>query len=187
MAGLLPIPSFVRGHLAHRTRQIASILGRHGLGWMLAEAGLVELVPFQRGWLGHPKRELAYSQAEHLRMALGELGATFIKLGQALSTRADLLPADYVTEFSKLQDAAPLVPFDQICQIFCDEVGQPPQEVFAEFDPQPLASASIGQVHAGILKGPSRQLITVKGCAGPGDPDRHRRVGFGPHRPRPQL
>lgn len=162
MSSFLTVPWFARGHLLHRSREIASALTRHGLGWVVVQLGLGDLVPFERGWLGHPKRARAYSQAEHLRMALGELGATFIKLGQALATRPDLLPADYVAEFSKLQDAAPPVPFEQICQLFCDEIGRSPDQVFAHFDPEPLASASIGQVHAGDLRGPSHESITVK-------------------------
>lgn len=158
----LPVPWFARGRLLHRSREIASILARHGLGWMVVQVGLGDLVPFERGWLGHPARVAPYTQAEHLRMALGELGATFIKLGQALSTRSDFVPSACVAEFSKLQDAAPPVPFEEICQVICAELGQPPQEAFAEFDPQPLASASIGQAHAARLKGGEEVIVKVQ-------------------------
>ena len=120
----LPLPWFARGHLLHRSREIASILARHGLGWIVVQAGLGDLVPFERGWLGHPARQAPYTQAEHLRMALGELGATFIKLGQALSTRSDFMPPAYVAELSKLLDAAPPVPFEDICKVVCAELGQ---------------------------------------------------------------
>jgi ubiquinone biosynthesis protein len=158
----LPLPWFAHGRLLHRAREIASILARHGLGWMVVQAGLGDLVPFERGWLGHQARNAPYTQAEHLRMALGELGATFIKLGQALSTRSDFMPPAYVAELSKLQDAAPPVPFEEICQVVCAELGQPPQEAYAEFDPQPLASASIGQAHAARLKSGEPVIVKVR-------------------------
>ena len=104
------VPGRVR-HLS-RYREIAAILARHGLGWVVAQLGLGDLVPFQRGWFGHPPRETPYTQAEHFRMAFEDLGVTFIKFGEILSTRADLLPAAYVAEFSKLQDATPPVSYD---------------------------------------------------------------------------
>ncbi len=160
--GLLPLPWFARARLQHRTREIASTLARHGLGWLVTRLGMGGLLPFERGWLGHPKRESPYTQAEHLRMALGELGAAFIKLGQALSTRPDLMPPEYIDELSKLQDAAPPVPFEQICQIICDELGERPEILFAEFDPQPIAAASIGQAHTATLKDGSHVIVKVR-------------------------
>ena len=155
-------PWFVRSHLLRRWREIASVLTRHGLGWFLAEVGSENLIPFERGWFGHPKRETPYGRAEHWRMAFGELGATFIKLGQMLSMRSDFLPPDYISELAKLQDAAPQVPFDRICEIVCDELGQPLERIFSEFSPQPLAAASIGQVHAGILKDGRSIVVKVQ-------------------------
>ncbi len=162
MMNFLPVPWFMRGHLVHRSREIASILARHGLGWLVVQIGLGDLVPFERGWLGHPARVAPYTQAEHLRMALGELGATFIKLGQALSTRSDFMPPVYIAELSKLQDAAPPVLFDEICHVICAELGQPPEEAFAEFDLHPLASASIGQAHAARLKSGEQVVVKVQ-------------------------
>ncbi len=154
------MPRWTRGRLLKRSRQIASVMTRHGLGWLVVRVGLSGLVPFERGWLGHPVRETPYTRPDHLRMALSELGGAFIKIGQALSTRPDFIPPEYVAEFSKLQDAAPPVSFEQIRQVICDELGGSPENFFDEFDPQPLASASIGQVHAGKLK--SGQSVIVK-------------------------
>ena len=77
----------------NRSRQIAEVLARHGLGYLVGVLGLERLLPFQRGLFGHPRRAEPYTRPEHLRMALEELGAACIKLGQILSTRADLLPA----------------------------------------------------------------------------------------------
>ena len=73
-----------------RTRQIADVLTRHGLGYFVGVLGLERVVPFNRGLLGHARRAEPYTRPEHLRLALEELGATFIKLGQILSTRPDL-------------------------------------------------------------------------------------------------
>lgn len=162
MTGFPSMPWFASGRLLRRSREIASALARHGLGWLVAQVGLGGLVPFERGWLGHPARPAPYTQAEHLRMALGELGATFIKLGQALSTRPDLVPAEYVAQLAQLQDAAPPVPFEQICKMVCDELGQAPESLFAEFDSQPVASASIGQVHAATLKDGQQVIVKVQ-------------------------
>lgn len=166
--GLLPRPWFTRGRLLRRSSEIASALSRHGLGWLVVQVGLGHRVPFERGWLGHPAREAAYTQAEHLRLALSDLGATFIKLGQALSTRPDVVPPEYVAQLALLQDAAPPIPFEQVCQVVCDELGHPPQDLLAEFDPQPLASASIGQAHGGKLKNGSPVIVKVQrpGVAG---------------------
>jgi len=113
VTNFLSLPWFTRGRLLRRSKEVVTILARHGLGWLVEQAGLGQLLPFERGLLGHPVRASPYSQAEHLRMAFGELGATFIKLGQALSTRSDFMPPAYVLELSKLHDAAPPAPTAQ--------------------------------------------------------------------------
>lgn len=154
------LPARVR-HLA-RYREIAAILARHGLGWVVVQLGLGELVPFQRGWFGHPPRETPYTQAEHFRMAFEDLGAAFIKFGQILSTRADLLPSAYIAEFSKLQDAAPPVLDDEIASVILDELGAPPEKIFAEFERAPRASASIGQAHAARLRNGTHVIVKVQ-------------------------
>jgi len=99
-------------------------------------------------------------QAVHMRLAFEELGATFIKLGQVLSTRADLLPPAYITELAKLQDAVPPVSYAQVSAVIKAELGASPEKLFAAFDPQPLAAASIGQVHAARLR--SGEEVAVK-------------------------
>ena len=154
------VPARVR-HLS-RYREIATILARHGLGWLVAQLGLGERVPFQRGWFGHPPRETPYTQAEHFRMAFEDLGVTFIKFGQILSTRADLLPAAYIAEFSKLQDAAPPVTYGAVARVIEDEPGAPPEKIFAAFERAPRASASIGQAHAAQLKDGTRVIVKVQ-------------------------
>lgn len=84
-------------------------------------------------------------------MALEELGATYIKLGQALSTRTDLLPPEYIAELSKLQDQAPAIPYAEIRRMIVAELGDPPEMLFREFCVQPVAAASLSQVHHATL------------------------------------
>ncbi|MGE5263469.1 MAG: ABC1 kinase family protein, partial [Acidobacteriota bacterium] len=159
MRTFLPLPWFASGRLRRRTQQIAAVFTRHGLGSVIAQLGLGEL-PLFGHWM-RPVRDNKLTTAERFRLALSELDATFIKLGQALSTRPDLLPADMVAELSKLQDAAPAASFDQIRQILWDELGSPPEEIYTSIEPEPIASASIGQVHSATLKNGRQVIVKV--------------------------
>ncbi|WP_207956923.1 ABC1 kinase family protein [Rubrobacter tropicus] len=150
------------GSHLNRYRQIAEALSRHGLGYMVGIFGLEQFVPFHRGLFSHERREEPYTRPEHLRLALEDLGATFIKLGQILSTRPDLLPPDYVSELSKLQDAAPPVPGEEVRGLLVEELGLPPEKVFASFDPEPLAAASIGQAHVATLAAGTDVVVKVR-------------------------
>lgn len=152
------IPRQIR-HL-RRYREIVGTLVRHGLAWLVVQLGLGDLIPFHRGLLGHTQRQEPYTPPEHVRMALEELGTTFIKLGQVLSTRPDLVPSDYLVELNKLQDSAPLVPYTQIAEVIQQELGTSPEKIFKTFEVQPRASASIGQVHAACL--PDGTPVVVK-------------------------
>lgn len=143
-----------------RSRQIAEALARHGLGYMLGALGLERYVPFHRGLLGHAPRETPYTPPEHVRLAVEELGATFAKLGQLLSTRADLLPPAYQRELAQLQDRVPSVPSDAIVTVVETELGGPLADYFAGFEREPLAAASIGQAHAATL--PDGTAVVVK-------------------------
>jgi len=127
-----------RAQLA-RLREISRVMLRHGLGFLLVQAGLANLVP-------RAHRRPA-TRGYRLRAALEELGPTFIKLGQALSTRRDLLPADIIQDLEGLQDRAPPMPFSRAREVIEQELGEPLEALFASFDPEPLAAASIGQVH----------------------------------------
>jgi ubiquinone biosynthesis protein len=128
-----------------RYREIAGVLVKHGLGFLIGITGLERFAPIKRGLTTGSGRP---SQPERLRLALEELGTTFIKLGQILSTRADLLPTEYQLELSRLQDSASPVPFHDVQGILEEQLGMSVDEAFAEFDKDPLASASIGQAHA---------------------------------------
>lgn len=149
---------------AHRARyrQIADVLVRHGLGYLIGVLGLERFVPFHRGLLGHPRRAVPYTPPEHLRMALEDLGTTFIKLGQIISTRADLLPPEYQAELAKLQDQAPPIPTEEVEAIIVAELGRPVETLFSCFERTPLAAASIGQVHAATLPDGTEVVVKVR-------------------------
>ncbi len=110
-----------------------------------------------------PRKEIdKHSRPERFRMALEELGPTFIKLGQVLSTRPDLIPSEYLNELAELQDNVPPFSFAEVKEIFLAETGKKPNELFREFDEQPIAAASIGQVHRGRLQNGNEVVIKVQ-------------------------
>jgi ubiquinone biosynthesis protein len=129
---------------AARTRrywQISRIAVRHSL-FAARRPGRRPVVAPDSGGAG---------PARHLRLALQEAGVTFVKLGQLLSTRSDLLPPDYLAELSLLQQRVEPVSWEQVQEVLTTELGRPLREVFAEIAPVPLAAASIGQVHRARL------------------------------------
>ena len=155
---LLAVPWFARRPLVRRSREIAAVLASHGLASLAGWTGLSRF----RGVLRRREPVVERTQAEHLRLALGELGVSFVKLGQMLSTRADLIPQEFVVELAKLQDAAPPVPYADIRAVLTAELGVAPEEAFARFDPVPIASASIGQVHAATLADGTEVVVKVQ-------------------------
>lgn len=140
-----------------RYAEVAEILVRHGFESLATVLGLERLhsrsMPGSSGPLSTPDR---------LVLALEELGPAFIKLGQVLSTRPDLLPRNYLAALSRLQDGTPPVPSDIIRSLITQELGAPPEEVFAEFTDVPLASASIGQAHAATLHNGTAVVVKVR-------------------------
>lgn len=110
-----------------------------------------------------PREQLEkLSRPERLRMAFEELGPTFIKLGQLLSTRPDFIPPDYLYELAKLQDDVPPFSFPEVEEIFLAETGQKPSELFYRIDEHPVAAASIGQVHRATLKDGQDVVVKVQ-------------------------
>jgi ubiquinone biosynthesis protein len=144
-----------------RLRAIAEILFRNGLGFVAEQLDLARFLPpwHHRGVTAEDKAS-RYTIPERVRHTLEELGPTYIKLGQILSTRPDLLPAEYIEELSKLLDAAPPVASDPIVAQLETELGAPVGDLFAHFDPQPIAAASIGQAHHAVLH--SGEAVIVK-------------------------
>ncbi|MBA2653576.1 MAG: ubiquinone biosynthesis regulatory protein kinase UbiB [Gammaproteobacteria bacterium] len=108
-------------------------------------------------WMDKDKK----SRGESLRLSLEQLGPVFVKFGQILSTRPDLIPADIVEQLEKLQDQVPPFPTEIALQILKSEYKKPIEEVFASFDPIPLASASIAQVHAATLLNGKKVVIKI--------------------------
>ena len=110
-----------------------------------------------------PREQVArLSRPERLRLVFEELGPTFIKLGQLLSTRPDLIPADFLGELAKLQDEIPPFSLAEVHAIFLEEFGRSPDEIFHYFDAQPLAAASIGQVHRARLDSGAEVVVKVQ-------------------------
>lgn len=130
-----------------RYRQIAEVFLRHGFGYLIEQLDLSHIIPLRRRVLPVEEESRLGSPGVRLRRALEELGPTFVKLGQLLSTRRDLVPPDIASELSLLQDRVETVPFDQIRLRVEEQLGQPLEKCFRVFDAEPVAAASIGQVH----------------------------------------
>ncbi len=145
-----------------RYRQIALIMAKYRLGDIMQTLGLEKFLPLHRIPPALPFQKQVRSKPERARMALEEMGTTFVKLGQILSTRNDLLPPDFIQELSKLQSSLKPLPFSIIEPLIKDELGRPAGEIFASIDPSPLGVASIGQVHAATLSNGTEVVIKVR-------------------------
>jgi ubiquinone biosynthesis protein len=128
-----------------RLRQIVGVLVRHGFGEILSRTAFASLVS--------GKAESKGTVGERVRLVVQDLGPSFVKLGQIVSTRPDLIPAETIAELKKLQDRVPSVGFDEIRTQIETDLGRTLEETFVSFEPVPLASASVGQVHRAKLAG----------------------------------
>ena len=147
-----------------RLNDIASVLIRYGFGDMVRRMGLANaLERTGRALHWHEAEELAHlDPPARVRRAMEALGPTFVKLGQLLATRIDLLEPEWIAEFSKLQDSAHAVAFTEISQQLTEDLGAPPDTVFAAFDPQPLAAASMAQVYRARLHDGAEVVVKVR-------------------------
>lgn len=134
-----------------RFLQILEVLSKHGFGFVLGGIKEEWRAPLARVRVIDPNK--LYSQPAHLRQALEELGPTFVKLGQLVSSRPDLLPPRYVQELERLQDNSPAVPPERIRAMIESEPDSAAEEILAHIDPVPLATGSIGQAHAAVYQG----------------------------------
>ncbi len=143
-----PIARRVRS--LQRYRQVAGVLARHGFGGALEYLSVHRRLSLSKSEL-RPTTEPLESPAQHLREALEELGPTYVKLGQILSTRSDLLPEPFIEELRKLHDHVAPEPWETMAPLIEQELGRPLNELFTEVDPNPIGSASLSQVYSGTL------------------------------------
>jgi len=146
----------------NRYRQILTILFKYGFSDLLEMLRIDQYIEVGLQMISK-KREARIgrlTKPQGLRMAFEELGPTYIKLGQILSTRPDLIPMEFIEELSKLQDHVPAFPFDRVRKVISAEFGHPPEDLFDQLEEEPLASASIGQVHRAVLK--DGETVAVK-------------------------
>ncbi|MCP4744585.1 MAG: AarF/ABC1/UbiB kinase family protein [Desulfobacteraceae bacterium] len=148
----------------NRYRQILTVLFKYGFGDLIETLKIEQYIEIGLNMISSKRRDRIekLTRAERVRMALEELGPTYIKLGQLLSTRPDLVSMDFVNEFAKLQDDAPSFEFEQVEQILEVELKKPVDILFAEFDSTPLATASIGQVHEAVLHNGDKVAVKVQ-------------------------
>ncbi|MBY0471598.1 AarF/ABC1/UbiB kinase family protein [bacterium] len=143
-----------------RLRQILGVLAKHGFGDLIDRMDLGKYVPTKLIQLTHPEPDL--STPVRLRLVMEELGPTFVKLGQLLSTRQDLLPESFIDEFVKLQDNVPPIPFAAVKTAIETELKGKLEDLYADFNPAPIGAASIAQVHEATLKTGEKVVVKVQ-------------------------
>ncbi len=145
-----------------RYRQILSVLFKYGFGEFIDTLKIEQYLEISLPMLFKKEQKVVekLGRPERIRRVLEELGPTFIKFGQILSTRPDLIPLEYLKELAKLQDEVPSFSYEEVCEVIARELGQPPDLVFQSFEKRPFAAASIGQVHRARL--PNNEDVVVK-------------------------
>lgn len=148
----------------NRYREILSVLFKYGFGDIVETLKIEQYIEIGLQMISKKRRDQIekLSRAERVRMGVEELGPTFIKLGQILSTRPDLIPLEYSRELSKLQDHVPAFSYEEVKTIIKEELGRLPEELFAHFESEPLAAASIGQVHRARLEDGEEVVVKVQ-------------------------
>lgn len=144
---------------AKRYKQIIDVIIKYGFGFVIEKLGIDLPVSFRQEKSDERDK---LSAPERLVLMLEELGPTFIKLGQLLSTRPDLLPREYIEKLRELQDNVEAVEYEKIRNKLNEEFDKNINELFLYFEPKPMAAASIGQVHKAILKDGTEVVIKVK-------------------------
>lgn len=147
-----------------RLREVIQVLTKYGFEGIVTETPLRHLVPEQTRlvWKRSDKSVFEYSRAERIRMAVEELGATFMKLGQVLSNRPDLIPDDLIEQLQRLQSNAQPFPAEKVKKLVEGELGHPIDAIFSFFDDRVLGAASIGQVHRARLRSGEEVVVKVQ-------------------------
>ena len=143
-----------------RLSEIAQVAVRHGFGYFFERHKLTDLLPWTARVEVDADAATGSERGRHLREMLDELGPTFVKFGQLLSTRPDVVPPDIVAELRGLQDDVTPFPFAQVRAVVEEELGLTLEQAFLEFGETPIAAASIGQVHRAVL--PNGDEVVVK-------------------------
>lgn len=152
-----------RYSMLKRYGQIIEVLQKYGFGYIVDKIGLSSIRDLTYKFKNKDKMDRLNTPGPvRARKILEELGPTYIKLGQLLSMRHDLIPLEYATEFAKLQDDAPSFEFEEVELIIREELGHSIKELFDHFDKKPLACASIGQVHRAKIKDGDEVVVKVQ-------------------------
>ena len=142
--------SFLSRAHRKRYREVISIISKYGLDELISSQQFQQL-PLVKRIKPRDAELMKRSRWVRVRLAIEELGGAYIKVGQILSNRPDLIPEELITELEKLQDGAPAFSSKEALKIIRKELGQPLKDLFLMFDEEPLATASIAQVHRAIL------------------------------------
>jgi ubiquinone biosynthesis protein len=145
-----------------RMSEIAQVAVRHGFGYWLETHKLTDLLPWPRTPAGLETQPSPAARGRHLREMLDELGPTFVKFGQLLSTRPDIVPPDIIAELRALQDDVTPFPFQEVERVVREELELPIEKLFTSFEEKPMAAASIGQVHRAVLPNGKRVAVKVQ-------------------------
>jgi ubiquinone biosynthesis protein len=151
-------------HHIQRYRQILTVLFKYGFGDMIDALKIERYLEIGFQMISRKRRKKieTFSRAARARMVLEELGPTFLKMGQILSTRPDLLPVEFMRELSRLQDDVPSFPYPEVVAVIETELQQPLEKTFLNFEERPLAAASIGQVHRAQLLNGTHVVVKVQ-------------------------
>ncbi|MBS3972516.1 MAG: 2-polyprenylphenol 6-hydroxylase [Erysipelotrichia bacterium] len=155
--------AFDRHKKIKRSRQIVKVFANHGFGTLMDRLGILKFLNIDKQSREYSDGEISkLSIGARLRLSFEELGPTFIKLGQIMSTRPDLLPHDIIHELEKLQDAVAPFPMTEVREVIEFELGDKLENIFKEFKEEPIAAASIGQVHRAILLSGKDVVVKVQ-------------------------
>ncbi len=146
----------------NRFREILTVLFEEGFDFLLQKMQLSHKIPLTKRLKAKIKEKESLSVEKRLRLTLERLGPTFIKFGQVLSVRPDLIPKSYIKELEKLQDSVPAFSYDIVRQQIKKELGRDIEDIFLSFDKKPIASASISQVHKAVLKDGKKAAVKIQ-------------------------